>query len=94
MAFKHNFTDVNRADDKLVVSGESDEPADDILAIQVVLSQGARVETAAVAEAGAAWSVDVPSGGFVAGPATAVGVETRRGHSMTITWVDPVTIPG
>jgi hypothetical protein len=46
-----------------------------------------------VAQVGTAWSAPVPSEGFVAGPATAVGVETRRGHSMTITWVDPVTIP-
>ena len=94
MAFKHNFTGVQRADDSLVVSGASDpEPRDDILAVRVVLAQGERIEAAAVADVGAVWSVHVPSGGFAAGPATAVGVETRREHSTTITWVQPVDIP-
>jgi hypothetical protein len=94
MAFKHNFTSVRREDDDLVVSGASDpEPPDDILAVRVILAQGDRIEAAAVADVGAVWSVHVPSGGFVAGPATAVGVETRREHSTTITWVQPVEIP-
>jgi hypothetical protein len=94
MAFKANFTAVQRADDAVVVSGASSpEPAGDILDIRVILAQGERIEPAVVADVGSSWKVRIPSDGFVAGPATAFGVETRRENFTTITWAQQVEIP-
>jgi len=93
MAFKPNFTDAHLAGDTVVVSGASSpEPAGDIVDIRVVLAQGERVDRGVVAVVGENWNVHIPAGGFVAGTATAFGVETRREHSTTITWAEQVDI--
>jgi hypothetical protein len=95
MSVRPNFTDVNHSGDAVVLTGISDpEPSGDIVDIRVVLSQGERVESAVVETVGdAIWTVDVPSAGFVAGPAVAIGIETRRENSATLTWTQPVQIP-
>ena len=94
MAVKPNFTGVHRTGDTLVVSGISDpEPAGDIVEVRVILAQGERLDSAVVAGVGRAWNVEIPSDGFVAGPARAFGVETRREESTTFTWAEQVDIP-
>lgn len=94
MAFKPNFTAVQRTGDTVVVSGASSpEPANDIVGIRVILAQGERIEPAAVEKVDSAWRVEIPAEGFVAGPATAFGVETRREDFTTVTWAQAVDIP-
>jgi hypothetical protein len=95
MPAKPNFTDVNHTGDAVVLTGQSDpEPAGDIVDIRVVLTQGGKVESAVVPTVGdRAWLVDVPAAGFAAGPAVAIGIETRREDSVTVTWTQAVQIP-
>jgi hypothetical protein len=95
-----NFTDVLLDGPLVTVSGTSD-PRDfaDILDIRVVLSQGAQAAGGPAAmvagpatRVGSSWKVDLSSAGFVAGPAVAFGVESRRENFTTTTWAQPVNI--
>jgi hypothetical protein len=92
MAFKSNFTSARLSGDTAIVSGVSSEPADDIVDIRVILAQGERIERGRVEVVGSSWQAKVPAAGFVAGPATAFGVETRHEHFTTITWAEQVDI--
>jgi hypothetical protein len=93
MAFKPSFTGVQRTGATLVVSGRSDpDPPGDIVHIRVLLTQGGRVADAVIDGGGESWNVDIPSEGFVDGPAVAFAVETRREHFMTVSWAEPVEI--
>jgi hypothetical protein len=95
MSFKPNFTGVQNRGETVHVTGRSDpDPTGDVLDIRIALTQGETIERAVVEQVGGqAWEVDVPVDGFVAGPATAFGIETRREHATTITWVQTVEIP-
>ncbi|HEX5618181.1 MAG TPA: hypothetical protein VFX51_07160 [Solirubrobacteraceae bacterium] len=94
MATRPNFTDVERRNGAIVLTGQSDpDPAGDILGIHVVLSQGAQTAAATARQLGANWNVEVPAEGFNSGPATVAGVETRRENATTTTWAQPVEIP-
>jgi hypothetical protein len=93
MAFKPSFTGVHRTGDTLVVSGRSDpDPPGDIVHIRVLLAQAGQIAAAGIDSAGELWNVDIPSEGFVDGPAVAFAIETRREHFTTITWSEPVEI--
>ncbi len=93
MAFKPNFTSARLDGDTVAVSGvSSPEPAGDIVDIRVILAQGERIERGRVEVVGSSWQAKVPAAGFVAGPATAFGVETRHEHFTTITWAEQVDI--
>jgi hypothetical protein len=94
MSARPNFTDVERRGGAIVLTGQSDpEPDGDILAIQVVLSQGAQTTAGTARQIGANWNVEIPAEGFDAGPATVAGIETRRENATTTTWAQAVEIP-
>jgi hypothetical protein len=94
MAFKQAFGAPTRSGGMLTLSGRSDpDPPGDILGIRVFLIQGERTVPASVDNPDASWHVDVPSDGFAAGAAVAVGIETRRVNCTTISWAQPVEIP-
>jgi hypothetical protein len=94
MAARPNFTDVQRQDGTILVTGQSDpDPAGDILGIQVVLSQGTQTAAAAATQLGANWNVEIPAEGFDAGSATVAGTETRRENATTTTWAQAIEIP-
>ena|SRR5215210_4075138 len=93
MAVRPNFTGVERTGDIVRVSGQSAEPFGEIFDIQVVLAQDGRMARKAVGRLGSVWDVELPSEGFVAGPAVAFGVETRTENLTTTTWAQPVEIP-
>jgi hypothetical protein len=94
MSARPNFTDVNRRDGAIVLTGQSDpDPDGDILAIHVVLSQGATTAAGTAQTIGANWIVEVTDDGFDTGPATVAGIETRRENATTTTWAQAVEIP-
>ena len=93
MSARPNFTTVQHISGSIVVNGTSDGPTEDILIIQVVLSQGAHTVPSFVEFAGQDWSVTIPGDGFSVGPAIAVGVEVRRENATTTTWAEAVEIP-
>ena len=95
MSMRPNFTGVRHIGYAVVLAGRSDpEPRSDIADIRVVLTQGGNVESAVVLRARSrTWTVKLPSDGFVAGPAIAIGIETRRENSATLTWTQAVQIP-
>jgi hypothetical protein len=93
MAFRPNFTGIDRTEDNVLLHGESPQPGEDILDIRVFLAQEGRVARARVPTVGLKWDVDVPAADFVAGPAVAFGVETRRENLTTITWSETMNIP-
>jgi hypothetical protein len=88
-----NFTDVERKGGDVRVTGVSDKDTGDIVDIQVVLAQGAKVARKAVAKLGSQWDVEFTNAGFAAGPAVAFGVETRRENARTTTWAQALDIP-
>jgi hypothetical protein len=93
MSARPNFSDARLAGGVVRVNGSSDpDPADDIVAIRVVLSQGAQVTTGDVRGFGENWNVDLPDDGFSAGPATAFGVESRKENATVTTWAQGVQI--
>ena len=93
MSARPNFTSARLAGGVIRINGTSDpDPADDIVAIRVVLSQGAQNSTADVRGFGENWNVDMPDAGFAPGPATAFGVESRRENATVTTWAQGVEI--
>jgi hypothetical protein len=100
--FRPNFTDVRLEGDTVRVNGRSDADVvkeNLILDIRVTLVQqetkqaeAAQFGPVGVDKITSVWHANVPSEGFVAGPAFAFGVETRSENSTTITWVQPVEI--
>lgn len=100
MSVRPNFTDVTIDGDDVRVGGTSDEDdTEDILDIRVTLVQGERVGAGSVDKVTSVWRALVPvadpagqGANFAPGPAVAFGVETRRKHSTTTTWAQPLTI--
>ena len=94
MSARPNFKRVDHISGSIVVGGTSDpHPPDDILLIQVVLSQGGHSVPSFIESVGMDWSVTIPAAGFTPGPAIVVGVEMRREHATTTTWAQAVEIP-
>jgi hypothetical protein len=92
MPFRPNFTGASRSGDKVVVTGQSDEPTADVLAIHVVLSQGSTIVRGVVDDIGPGWRVELPGAGFNGGPATAFGVETHGDNATTVTWAQTLEL--
>jgi hypothetical protein len=92
MPFRPNFTGASHSGDKVVVTGQSDEPTGDILAIHVVLSQGATIARGVVDEIGPGWRVELPGEGFDGGSVTAFGVESHADHATTVTWAQTLEL--
>jgi hypothetical protein len=92
MPFRPNFTGVSRSDDKVVVTGQSDEPTGDILGIHVVLSQDGTIARGVVEEIGPGWRVELPAAGFDRGAVTAFGVETHADNATTVTWAQTLEL--
>jgi hypothetical protein len=93
MAVRPNFTGVERTGDTLRVSGVSGDDFNEIVDIQVVLTQGNRIERKTVQKLGSVWDVEFPAEGFESGDATAFGWETRKDNFTTISWAETVPIP-
>jgi len=94
MSARPNFKRLDHIGGSIVVGGTSDpHPPDDILMIQVLLSQGGHSVAEFIQFVGQDWSVTVPAEGFSPGPALVVGVETRRENATTTTWAEAVVIP-
>ena len=81
------------------VTGTSDEDVSDILNILVVLVQGQRIARGSVDKVTSGWFAEFPvidpegqQPAFAKGDAIAFGVETRKEHSTTITWIQNVVI--
>jgi hypothetical protein len=100
MSFRPNFTDVRLGDGKVRVFGESNsDDLGDLVGIQIFVSQqaqaaggAAQLATGFVAETGSSWTAEFDSGGLVAGPALAIGVETHKAPFTAITWAQSVEI--
>jgi hypothetical protein len=93
MSFRPNFTRVDHVGGSIVVNGTSGLPADDILIIQVVLSQAGQTVRESAQFVSQDWSVTIPAEGFTPGPAVAIGVEIRQENATTITWAEVLEIP-
>jgi hypothetical protein len=94
MSARPNFTRVVHIGGSIVVSGTSGPgPFDDIILIQVLLSQGRQTVASFIEFAGNDWSATIPAEGFSPGPAIVVGVETRRENATTTTWVEAMELP-
>jgi hypothetical protein len=92
MSFRPNFTGVSRSGDSVVVTGRSDEPTGDILAIHVVLSQDGTIARGVVDPIGPGWRVELPAAGFDAGAVTAFGVEAHADNATTVTWAQTLQL--
>jgi hypothetical protein len=103
MGLRPNFTVLESDGNNVSVRGISDldDPAElaDVLDIQVILLQGARVGRGAVAKIASDWVATVPvrdpdgvGPDFAVDDAVVVGIETHREHATTITWTQPMAI--
>jgi hypothetical protein len=98
--FKPNFTGLELGDKTVRVNGISDEDAIDVIVdIRVILVQQAakaggstKIAPAGVDKVTSTWHANVPSEGFVKGPAVAFGTEVRSENFATITWAQELNI--
>jgi hypothetical protein len=100
MPARPNFTDVKLNGNRIQAFGESvEDDLDDLVGIQVFVSQEAQAAGGAVRMAAGVvpvqdspWTAEFDSNGLVAGPAVAIGVETHSQPFTSITWAQPVEI--
>jgi len=93
MSVRPNFTGVERTEETVRVSGVSGDDFNEIVDIQVVLTQGNKIERKTVQKLGSVWDVEFESDGFETGVATAFGWETRKDNFTSISWAETVNIP-
>jgi hypothetical protein len=92
MPFRPNFTGASHSGDSVVVTGQSEEPIGDSLAIHVVLSQDGTIARGVVDEIGPGWRVELPAAGFESGSVTAFGVESHADNATTVTWAQTLEL--